>query len=160
MYRTVPSKQLDAKVISYERTKAVIEGVIELSLGIAVSIVTVQLGWPKFLLIFWLGIPVIGYIFSGLILPTLKLRSIRYELHPLVLEIMTGLFFKKREVIAVERIQHILVKEGPLARKFGIQSVHIDTAGTTHEVPLLLKAEGEQLRQQLMVQIKAVTTDV
>lgn len=97
---------------------------------------------------------------SLFVLPYLKLKSVRYEMHALHLEIMTGIFLKKRTLIPIERIQHVAVKEGPLTRIYAIQIIEVFTAGTVHEIPLLIKNEAEELRIQLLEQLKAVKSDV
>lgn len=63
-------------------------------------------------------------------------------------------------LIPVERIQHVSVKEGPLTRHYALQIVEVFTAGTVHEIPLLIKKEAEELRVQLLERLKAVKLDV
>ena len=160
MYKEMPTKKLDESVIRYERTTNVIESFFTLAFFGVLMFLTVRFDWPNWLMAIWISLPVADFLVSVFLLPYLKLKSVRYEMHPLYLEIMQGVFFKKRTLIPIERIQHVVVKEGPLTKKYGIQMIEVFTAGTNHEIPLLLKQEAEELRSQLIEQIKAVKSDV
>lgn len=160
MYKEIPAKKLDKSVIRYERTKDIIESFLTLVFFGFLMFLTLRFDWPSWLMAIWIVLPIVDFLLSLFLLPYLKLKSVRYEMHPLHLDIMYGLFFKNRTVIPIERIQHIVVKEGPLTRTYGIQIIEVFTAGTGHEIPLLLKNEAEELRSQLLDQIKAVKSDV
>lgn len=156
----LPNQKLDAKVIGYEKTKDILQSTGLMFFAIFFGVLTVRLEWHRWLFLVWIGLPLFSFLLSVSVIPYVKMRSIRYELHPLHLEMMTGMFFKKREAVPIERIQHVEVKEGPMSRKFGIQSVKISTAGTTHQIPLLLEKDAEALRKELILRIKAVNSDV
>ncbi|MER2175940.1 MAG: PH domain-containing protein [Carnobacterium sp.] len=160
MYKDMPAKKLDKRAIRYERTKDIIESFFTLAVFVLLMFLTIRFNWPIWLMAIWIVLPITDFLLSLFLLPYLKLKAIRYEMHALHLEVMNGLFFKKRTVIPIERIQHVVVKEGPLTRKYRIQIVEVFTAGTGHEIPLLLKKEAEELRIQLLDQIKAVKSDV
>lgn len=160
MYREIPAKKLDKSVIRYERTKDIIESFLTLAFFGFLMFLTLRFDWPSWLMAIWIVLPIVDFLLSLFLLPYLKLKSVHYEMHLLHLDIMHGLFFKNRTVIPIERIQHVVVKEGPLTRTYGIQIIEVFTAGTGHEIPLLLKNEAEELRSQLLDQIKAVKSDV
>ena len=160
MYKEMPAKKLDKRAIRYERTKDIIESFFILTIFVLLMFLTLRFNWPIWLMTIWIVLPIIDFVVSLFLLPYLKLKAVRYEMHPLHLEIMNGLFFKNRTLIPIERIQHVVVKEGPLTRKYGIQIIVVFTAGTEHEIPLLLKKDAEELRIQLLDQIKAVKSDV
>ena len=160
MYKEMPAKKLDKRAIRYERTKDIIESFFTLAVFVLLMFLTIRFNWPIWLMVIWIVLPIIDFLLSLFVLPYLELKAIRYEMHALHLEIMNGLFFRKRTLIPIERIQHVVVKEGPLTRRYGIQIIEVFTAGTGHEIPLLLKKEAEELRIQLLDQIKAVKSDV
>lgn len=160
MYKELPVKKLDESAIRYERTKDSIRSFFTLAFFGILMFLTLKFDWPKSLMIIWIILPIADFSLSLYVLPYLKLKSVRYEMHTLHLEIMTGIFFKKRVLIPIERIQHVAVKEGPLTRLYDIQIVEVFTAGTVHEIPLLIKNEAEELRIQLLERLKAVKSDV
>ena len=160
MYKEIPAKKLDKSAIRYERTKDIIGSFFTLAVFILLMVLTIQFNWPIWLVGIWIILPITDFLLGLFVLPYFKLKSVRYEMRALHLEIMTGIFFKKRELIPIERIQYVAVKEGPLTRAYGIQIVEVFTAGTAHEIPLLLKNEAEGLRNQLLEQLKAVKSDV
>ncbi len=160
MYKELPAKKLNESAIRYERTKDSIGSFFTLVFFGILMFLTLKFDWPKGLIVIWIILPIIDFSLSLYVLPYLKLKSVRYEVHALHLEIMTGIFFKKRVLIPVERIQHVSVKEGPLTRHYAIQIVEVFTAGTVHEIPLLIKKEAEELRVQLLERLKAVKSDV
>lgn len=160
MYKELPAKKLDESTIRYERTKDTIGSFFTLFFCVILIVLTPNFDWPKALIAIWIILPIVDFSLSYYVLPYLKLKSVRYEMHALHLEIMTGIFFKKRVLIPIERIQHVAIKEGPLTRLYAIQIVEVFTAGTAHEIPLLIKKEAEELRSQLLEQLKAVKSDV
>lgn len=160
MYKELPVKKLDESTIRYERTKDIIGSFFTLVFFGILIVLTLEFDWPTALIAIWIILPIVDFSMSLFVLPYLKLKSVRYEMHALHLEIMTGIFFKKRTLIPIERIQHVAVKEGPLTRIYAIQIIEVFTAGTVHEIPLLIKNEAEELRIQLLEQLKAVKSDV
>lgn len=160
LYKEMPAKKLDKRVIRYERTKDIMESFFLLIFFVFLMSLTIRYDWPTWLMAIWIILPIIDFLFSLFFLPYLKLKAVRYEMHALHLEIMEGIFFKRRTLIPIERIQHVVVKEGPLTRRYGIQIIQVFTAGTDHQIPLLLKKDAEELRIQLLDQIKAVKSDV
>ena len=46
------------------------------------------------------------------------------------------------------------IKDGPISRKYHVQSVKVTTAGTNHEIPLLLEDDAQRLHDQIVQLIK------
>lgn len=160
MEQSPPSQQLDPKVIQYDKAESLVSALVGLVVCVLLIGVTLWFNWPVWLIPLYILLLVVISSLDYFLLPALRLRSIRYEVHPLYLEIMKGVFFKSREIIPIERIQHIHIEEGPLSRKYHIRDVKVNTAGTSHDIPLLLKDEAERLHDQIMNQIKEVDSDV
>jgi hypothetical protein len=65
-----------------------------------------------------------------------------------------GWLFEKLHIVPLKKIQHCLVKRGPLERKFGLASLKIFTAGGTGaDITLggLTQQEAERLKDWLVI---------
>ncbi len=68
-----------------------------------------------------------------------------------------GLFFKKYVVVPFNRIQHITVEQGPLARAFGLASLKVySAAGNDNDFVLngITKERADEMKQFILEQIK------
>jgi len=68
------------------------------------------------------------------------------------LYINTGVYWRKRIVIPLNRVQHTDVVQGPLDRKYKLATLVVHTAGTRNAVvslPGILKITAEDLRHSL-----------
>ena len=93
LYKEMPAKKLDKRVIRYERTKDIIESFFTLAVFVLLMFLTIRFNWPIWLMAIWIILPIIDFLLSLFLLPYLKLKAVRYEMHTLHLEIMVGLFF-------------------------------------------------------------------
>ena len=101
-------------------------------------------GWPSLIL----GLPVFlawsrgeglpaGILFGGmallitvmLFISWLRWRVFTYRILPGQLVISHGLIKRTRRSIPAERIQDVSIKQGPLARLFGLAEVRVETGG-------------------------------
>ncbi|WP_255573392.1 PH domain-containing protein [Anoxybacillus sp. ST4] len=62
-----------------------------------------------------------------------------------------GVWIRKRTLIPLRRVQHVDVKQGPLARKYKLASLYIYTAAMAHEIPFLDEQEAEKLRYTFLL---------
>lgn len=83
------------------------------------------------------------------ILPRVRYRTWRYELRDQELELQQGWFVIERTLVPLIRVQHVDTRQGPLARYFGLSSVTVNTAATTHEIPALADADALRLRDHI-----------
>ena len=70
-----------------------------------------------------------------------------------VLETRSGIWFQHTRLLPLSRLQHIDLESGPLARRFGLASLILHTAGTQNAsltIPGLDAAYAEQLRNWLV----------
>ncbi len=77
----------------------------------------------------------------------------RYEVTDNEVIITKGVFYQVRRFVPRDRIQHVDITSGPLARKFGLRHVHLYVAGahgSIGEIPGLTPEEAEDLRTMLV----------
>lgn len=78
------------------------------------------------------------------------LRYIRwhYELRPDFLELKYGIIWRKHIVVPFIRVQNTDTKQGPILRAFGLASVTVSTAAGSMEIPGLLTAQADDVRDR------------
>jgi membrane protein YdbS with pleckstrin-like domain len=64
--------------------------------------------------------------------PAIAHRFIRYRIDELGFEIRRGVYWRTITNVPRSRVQHMDVSQGPLERRYGLGTLTIYTAGTTH----------------------------
>jgi membrane protein YdbS with pleckstrin-like domain len=77
----------------------------------------------------------------------------RYEVTEQEVILSWGVWYQTKRFVPRDRIQHVDITSGPIARKFGLAHVHLYVAGahgSVGEIPGLTPAEAEELRVMLV----------
>lgn len=85
--------------------------------------------------------------------PAWRVSALRYRLEGSTLRIDEGILFRKRKSIPLDRITDLAMVQGPLMRCFGIWAIHVQTAGSTRQLPegvLHGLADAESARDAIM----------
>jgi uncharacterized protein len=85
--------------------------------------------------------------------PARAYRAWSWRIDGRVLETRSGIWFRHTRLLPLSRLQHIDLESGPLARRFGLASLILHTAGTQNAsltIPGLDAAYAEQLRNWLV----------
>ncbi|MCR9245253.1 MAG: PH domain-containing protein [bacterium] len=80
-------------------------------------------------------------------------RTVSCQLSPLGLLIRRGVWWRAEIFVPRERVQHTDVDQGPLARRFGMASLKVFTAGSEHsqiEIDSLRHSEALAVRDELI----------
>nr|WP_246188314.1 PH domain-containing protein [Metabacillus lacus] len=93
------------------------------------------------------------------LIPKIRHRIWRYEVHEHEIDLQFGVFIVKRVLIPMVRVQHVDTSQGPLLRKNNLATVTISTAATVHEIPALDIHEADELRDSIS-RLARVTDDV
>ncbi|WP_138420636.1 PH domain-containing protein [Aquibacillus sediminis] len=114
---------------------------------------------------YWLGvIALILSVIEGLItvflIPKLRWRRWRYQVFEQEIYIQHGILVVSRTLVPMIRVQHVDTKQGPVLKKYGLSSLTISTAATTHEIPALLEEEASDLRDQISELARVEQDDV
>ncbi|UJL47039.1 PH domain-containing protein [Virgibacillus sp. NKC19-16] len=99
------------------------------------------------------------YLFVFL-LPKIRWRRWRYEVFEQEIYIQHGILIVSRTLVPMIRVQHVDTQQGPILRKFGLASVTISTAATTHEIPALLEEDASDLRDSISALARVDEDDV
>lgn len=90
----------------------------------------------------------IGQLFIGK-----KFESFRFQLGDDDLSVASGIFWKQWRFISRNRVQHVDITAGPIARALGIVQVSIFVGGmaaAAATIPGLTQSRGEELRHKLV----------
>ena len=80
-------------------------------------------------------------------------QSWRYEVTDHAIILSHGVWYQTQRFVPRDRVQHVDITSGPLARKFGLAHVHLYVAGahgSVGEIPGLTPEEAENLRSMLV----------
>ncbi|WP_018931235.1 PH domain-containing protein [Gracilibacillus lacisalsi] len=114
---------------------------------------------------YWIGIvlavlTVLEWIISILIIPKLRWRRWRYQIYDQEIYIQHGILIVTRTVVPMIRVQHVDTQQGPILKKYGLSTLQISTAATTHEIPALIEDEAADLRDQISELARVEQDDV
>jgi membrane protein YdbS with pleckstrin-like domain len=147
----IPQKRLSQDAVKVWIISDIIENlIIFIVLGVLLYLDN-RFSWKE-----WIGwilmaittIAVIGTVWS-FIRPFLLYKTWRYDVNEEFLQLKSGVFVEKNQLVPMTKIQAIATKQGPLLRKYGLCSISIDTMGTSHTIPALPKEVAVELRNQI-----------
>lgn len=154
----IPDLQLEQISPSWKKKAMVVYMLIALFLylvPIVLNLASEQIDIPWVYLIA-LSVPMIILILTWIFVTLgYKRRGFALRTHDFVVQ--SGVILHQTTVIALERIQHVTVTQGPVDRLFGLSSLQVFTAGGSSSdvvVPGLPTQRAEELRDAL---IKAVS---
>ncbi len=100
------------------------------------------------------------HIFFGLILPNIRWKRWSYEVSEKGIDLQRGIIITKRTIIPINRVQHVDTAQGPIYRRYGLSSISLSTAATTHEIPALDDETAIALRTMISDLVRKVKEDV
>lgn len=86
---------------------------------------------------------------TKLLSPKILYHWYRYAIDDEEINIRSGVFVKKTEIVPIERVQKIEVSRGPVERRYGLASVSVVTAGGDVDVRYLPAVEAEEISESL-----------
>lgn len=95
------------------------------------------------------GLVVLEAIITITIMPAIEYRQWRFFIGADRIEIIHGIFFTKRTLIPINRIQHLKIEQGILQKRFDLATVDLYTAGGIHQIKGLQYAEADEIVRKL-----------
>ncbi|WP_020402770.1 PH domain-containing protein [Gracilimonas tropica] len=114
--------------------------------------------WILFSVLFLAGL--FFYLTIAIVFPKLRWKRWKYDISEKEIDMLRGIFIKKRTLVPINRVQHVDTRQGPVYRKFGLSSVTISTAATTHEIPALDDETADKVRDTISNLVRKVKGDV
>lgn len=100
------------------------------------------------------------WVLSFLVIPGLRWKNWRYSINEQEIDLLRGVLVKTETLIPLSRVQHVDTSQGPLLRWYGLSSVTISTAATTHEIPGLDEVIADRVRRQVSTYARLAEEDV
>lgn len=147
--RAAPQNRISERALPVWKLSAGITSAIGWLLVIGAFILHFIFDWSLWIPVGLLILSVIETIVSVFVLPKVKWRRWRYEVHEQEIDIQHGLFIIHRTLIPMIRVQHVDTRQGPLLRAYNLATVTISTAATVHEIPALDLQEADELRDYI-----------
>jgi len=113
--------------------------------------------WLAVLAVYLVPVLLLVLIF---VLSALRWKRWRYDITEQEIDLMRGIIILKRTLVPVNRIQHVDTRQGPIYKMFGLSSVTISTAATTHEIPALSDDIAARLQTHISALVRKVKEDV
>lgn len=83
------------------------------------------------------------------IVPYIRWRHWRYAIDEHEIDLKRGILVITRTLIPIKRVQHVDTRQGPILRHYGLATVTISTAATTHEIPALSEEVADEARNRI-----------
>jgi membrane protein YdbS with pleckstrin-like domain len=171
--RALPTRKLDKRITRVWRLSAL----ANLLIWTLVALLPVGIVW---LALGGLGetryrtaVDILGFVGLGLlalfvvflvvfvvILPKIRWIQWSFEVLDEEIDIHHGIFWRKRVIIPLIRVQNVDTRQGPIMRANGLASFTVATAAGEHEIPGLDVAEADALRDHVAVLARIAQEDV
>lgn len=86
---------------------------------------------------------------NAFVLPSFRYEKFAFHVSDEEIHIHRGWLFISEMIVPMTRVQHVELESGPILRQYGLASVEIVTAATTHSIAGLKLDEAEQLKQRI-----------
>ncbi|RNC79338.1 MAG: hypothetical protein ED557_14740 [Balneola sp.] len=100
------------------------------------------------------------HILLTVVFPKVRWNRWSYDVSEQAVDLHRGIIIQTRTVVPINRIQHVDTKKGPIYRRFGLSSISISTAATTHEIPALDDNTASEMRTLISELVRKVKEDV
>ncbi|GIO27124.1 PH domain-containing protein [Ornithinibacillus bavariensis] len=158
--RKPPEHTISKDAIKAWKITAILYEAIAWVLTIVGFILFITIDFPLWIVLIVAVLTAISTYFSIFMLPKLRWRRWRYEVFEQEIYIQHGILVVSRTLIPMIRVQHVETQQGPILKKFGLASVSISTAATTHEIPALSNEIASDLRDKISALAKVDEDDV
>ncbi|WAA09251.1 PH domain-containing protein [Fervidibacillus albus] len=142
-----PKNRISEKALTVWKIRGMIQTGIFLLLSIVAIVLIFLFDWPKWIIPILAILFIIDGYYSIFFAPKLQWRRWRYEVREQEIELQHGLFVVTKTLIPMIRVQHVDMEQGPILKKYGLATISISTAATTHAIPALEEEEAENVRQ-------------
>lgn len=107
-----------------------------------------------------LALVLLAFIIFVIVVPKIRWIQWSFEVLDEEIDIHKGIFWHKRIIIPLIRVQNVDTKQGPIMRANGLASFTAATAAGAHEIPGLDVAEADALRDHVAVLARIAQEDV
>jgi membrane protein YdbS with pleckstrin-like domain len=95
------------------------------------------------------GIAALVSILLVFVMPEIRWRQWQYKVDEHEIDLHYGIWFTRRTLVPVKRVQHVDTRQGPVLRRYALADVVISTAATTHKIPALQEVTADRARSEI-----------
>ncbi|ARV97400.1 MULTISPECIES: PH domain-containing protein [Bacillus] len=158
--REQPKNQISPDGLKVWRLQEIIISAVCLLIVIAVAVLSYYFDWPYWISGVLGAVWLLGSIVTVFIIPKVRHKVWRYEVHEHEIDIQSGIFVVTRVIVPMVRVQHVDTSQGPLLKKYNLATVKISTAATVHSIPALEMEEADRLRDSISRLARVTDDDV
>lgn len=116
--------------------------------------------WVKYGLIALFLIDVLYSIVDLVWFQKWKQERFTYEVQPLEIRLHHGIITTHDVLIPMTKVQYVHAEQGPILRKYGLQTITIGTAAGSHDIFAIDETFAKTLREQIAVYARIEEEDV
>ncbi|TRZ36337.1 hypothetical protein CEQ21_12320 [Niallia circulans] len=105
--------------------------------------------WIGWIILGLIGLTVLSAIWEIIMEPSLKQKYWRYDVDEEFIQLKSGIWKKKHQLIPMTKVQSVELVQGPLLRKYKLYSISVGTMGSSHQIPAIPEVEALELRNQI-----------
>ncbi|MDR0783418.1 MAG: PH domain-containing protein [Propionibacteriaceae bacterium] len=171
--RTLPSRKLDKRITRVWRLSALANVVVWATVGTApIGVLALILGASSSpeeqtaatvlmaITFGLLGLTGLALIVFVVVIPKIRWIQWRFDVLDEEIDIHRGIFWRKRLIIPLIRVQNVETRQGPILRANRLASLTVATAAGEHTIPGLGIEEADALRDQVAVLARIAQEDV
>ncbi|AMA51178.1 MULTISPECIES: PH domain-containing protein [Bacillus] len=158
--REQPKNQISPDGLKVWRLQEIIVSAVCLLIVIAVAVLSYYFHWPYWISGVLGAVWLLGSVVTVFIIPKIRHKVWRYEVHEHEIDIQSGIFVVTRVIVPMVRVQHVDTSQGPLLKKYNLATVKISTAATVHSIPALEMEEADRLRDSISRLARVTDDDV
>jgi uncharacterized protein len=141
-----PEQQLDPRILKVWRFNALLFAVMLFLGASGAGIASWKLDWPWWIAAGFGALAVLVMWLTGYVLPQKAWAGWSYGIHEEEIDLLRGIFQRKRTLVPMVRVQHVDMKQGPIMRRYGLASITFSTAAGSHEIPGLDAETADEIR--------------
>jgi len=171
--RALPSRKLDKRITRVWRLSALVNVVGWSIVGILPFAITAgvlagsaaadeRAAASVLGIVTWclLGAAVLLLVVFVVVVPKIRWIQWAFDVLDEEIDIHKGIFWHKRLIIPLIRVQNVETRQGPIMRANGLASLTVATAAGEHEIPGLAVDEADTLRDHVAVLARIAQEDV
>lgn len=164
--QTVPTKisgTLPIEARSVFRLSSAIFYVVGLVITGGLVAASLYFDWPTWLQYTMYGLLAIDIVYNLIdiiVFQKWKQERFTYEVQPLEIRLHHGVITTHDVLIPMTKVQYVHAAQGPLLRKYGLQTITIGTAAGSHDIYAIEESFAKTLREQIAVYARIEEEDV
>tara|TARA_B100001113_G_scaffold331376_1_gene307671 strand:- start:206 stop:718 length:513 start_codon:yes stop_codon:yes gene_type:complete len=156
----LPSKRIHESAISAWRVSALVFGLLYFTIFVVGLLLYIFEDVSIYLPVGTGLLSLLLYYLTAFVFPKIRWQRWRYDVTEQGVDMHRGIIILKRTMVPINRIQHVDTKQGPIYRRYGLSSISLSTAATTHDIPALDDATALELRNLISEMVRKVKEDV